>query len=111
MFNQIGLVLVFQSKPCKQMYLQNKSQVTSICNYYLLSYCYDFNWCLPRCQLVFTARTINKASNHSTLVKPRNIRLMLFSSLYTCIHAQTIVYRPGYFTVHPPPGSKWTKIS
>ena len=21
-----------------------------------------------------------------------------------------IVYRPGYFTVHPPPGSKWTKI-
>ena len=21
-----------------------------------------------------------------------------------------LVYRPGYFTVHPPPGSKWTKI-
>ena len=27
----------------------------------------------------------------------------------TLNHSTSIVYRPGYFTVHPP-GSKWTKI-
>ena len=48
--------------------------------------------------------------NKSPLIKAQATSTSTSPPHFVSFVKQQLVYRPGYFTVHPPPGSKWTKI-